>query len=438
VSVNIGLQIHHKQTGAENKGTRDYSAEEKADLDALLPALNPSAILVLEEYGWATRFRDMLPNAIVVYRKYHDREGDFYNVTTPEHLLNDYRQYAGRNIVINIGNESSSLQPDDVLKKQADFYAKCMLLFGKARIPIVVPNWGTGHPQISKLSLFTPIWEAFRLYPFHYLGTHEYFSYRGLEIGNGRVGRHADIAKWLTDNGYPTPNMLITEHGCDQIDSSGERGWKSGYDGDEDRYADDLIKARRQSYNVPYIKGVMIYSYGDSNEWPDFNIAHAKQLQKRLIAENKVVLPPPANIPPAVPLPTPLGLPNKLTITVEDFRIRDEATTKGVKVGTLRVGEQVVIYGSPVENADGYMWHVVERLDPVPTGEAKSGWTAYPLPAAPPIVDPPPVETFPNNPPTAPGLELVFPFPPGTTAEIAQAVAGMFAHAYVREVRKAS
>jgi len=50
----------------------------------------------------------------------------------------------------------------------------------------------------------------------------------------------------------------------------------------------------------------------------------------------------------------------------------------------------------------------------------------------------PPVETFPAEPPTAPGLELVYPFPPGTTKELAEAIARMFSKAYVREVKKAS
>jgi hypothetical protein len=323
--VNIGLQIHAKMTGANGQGTRDYSAEEKTYLDRLIVDLNASAYLVLDEHGWCTRFRDMAKNSLFVFRKYHDREGDFWNVTTPENLLNAYKVYSGERIVINIGNESLANEKitDGELQRQARFYATCMELFGKANIPIAVPGWGTGQPDVERLSQLKPMWDAFQAYPLHYLSIHEYFSYRGLEVGNGRIGRHATIAGWLSVHDYRVPNMLITEYGCDQIDDTGKRGWKSSYGGNEDKYADVLIEGKNTAYSAPHIKGLMTYSHGDSNGWPDFDTSQAKQLHQRLIVANKVVsVPPPTPTPAPTPPPPPAPtLPRNVQIAIANTRV---------------------------------------------------------------------------------------------------------------------
>ncbi len=309
--VNIGLQIHETMTGATGWGTRAYSADEKNYLASTLKELNPSAILVLSNTDMALYYAAILPQTKVVLRFYHDREGDFYNITTPEHLFNAYSPwFKNPNIVINMGNESSSYVPAEEIIKQAAFYAKAMEIFGRAGIPLAVPGWGTGHPDYGALMLFEPIWAMFDKYPIHYLSLHEYFSYRGTEIGNGRVGRHEVIANWLVNHDHKIPNMFITEHGSDDIENDPYRGWQSwpNTPDREDRYFGFIQNCRIESYNLPYIKGVMLYSWGDSNGWWDFDISMAFKLHRNLIAANKInidmrPMPVKAIPPPTVEVP---------------------------------------------------------------------------------------------------------------------------------------
>jgi hypothetical protein len=139
-------------------------------------------------------------------------------------------------------------------------------------------------------------------------GCHEYFSYRGLEIGNGRVGRHTEMYKHLKAKGYEPP-LLLTEVGCDQIDDTGKRGFKNSMT--ENQYAAALTDAQRSTWYAPYLKGAMIYSYGSSTtEWETFDMSDSLVLHAVLTASNAVTeIPLPATPvvtpPPPPPVPAP-------------------------------------------------------------------------------------------------------------------------------------
>src|SRR5687768_803066 len=86
MTVRIGFNIHPTMTGAEGKNTRLYSADGTRVLSSTLQALRPSANLVHSSTDMALQIADELPQAICVLRFYHDREGDFYNLTAPNGL----------------------------------------------------------------------------------------------------------------------------------------------------------------------------------------------------------------------------------------------------------------------------------------------------------------------------------------------------------------
>lgn len=425
--VRLGFNIHGKMDG----GAREYSAEEKAYLGSTLHELNASAILMLDDWGWAQAYRDALPNTLIVYRRYHPREGDLWNVTTPEQYFEAYKQYSGERIILNIGNEPDGYMPIADLRKMVTFYVRLMELFGNVRIPIAIPAWGVGNPDyawftdMDRMNVLKPLLEAFKRYSIHHLNLHEYCSYKGLEIGNGRVGRHTRLAELFKAHDYDMPPTLITEWGLDKIDESGIRTWQDAKLS-EDAYADWHIEAQRLTYNAPYIKGVMTYCWGSTGaEWKTFDVSKAKQLHKRLIAANKEQQPPVIQPIPAPPLPTPLGEPQEIRISGNGWRLRSEATDDSPKVGTLRNGEFVDIYPATATEADSYIWHIVKRKI-VPAGEAAQGWSAYPVrketPTKPLPPPPPPVEVFPSR------LQLVitsrttFLLPAGVTRDFANAL----------------
>lgn len=302
--VRLGINYH-----PTTRGGQPYNAAEKAYIPQFIRKLNASANLVMDDWTTAQQFKDIAPQNIVVFRKYHEREGDFWNVLTPEQWHTGMKIYTDPRIVLHCLNEPSTYILKSEMEKKIKWLVPTIELFGQQNQPLVVDNVGTGHYDYSwfdedeKWAVIEPLFAALKKYPFMFWGCHEYFSYRGLEIGNGRVGRHAEIAKRLKARGYDMPPTLLTEIGCDQIDDAPKRGWRDSMT--ENQYAAYLTDAQRSTWHVPYIRGAMIYCFGAStNEWNSFNVADTLVLHASLISANAVQDEPKPE-PPPVPLPIP-------------------------------------------------------------------------------------------------------------------------------------
>lgn len=300
----LGYNIH-----TTIRGGQQYSAAEKQYLPTHLYRLNPSALLVMDDFNTTLAYRQLLKDAVIVHRQYNQNEGGLWNVITPEAYFENTKGHHDPRIVLYVANEPHSFILKTEMEKQVKWYVRVMELFGKAGLSIVTPNWGTGQPDMSwftqpdKWQVMKPLFDAFKAYPNHYLGVHEYASHRGLEIGNGRVGRHADIAKALRNLGYTMPQTLLTEAGVDSIEGINKRGWRDGMT--ENQYAALLTDAQRSTWNVDYIKGVMVYCWGSSTpEWQVYDVSDALVLHAALVAANMSV-----GNPPSVPIPTPLPPP---------------------------------------------------------------------------------------------------------------------------------
>lgn len=298
--MRLGFNIHEKILGQE------YSAAQKTYLATLLTRLNPSAILVMNNFDWALAYKRLIPKSIVLFRQYNkDVEGALWdNQSAKQYFTNTLNRH-DPNIVLYVGNESQSYILKAEMQKAVAWWVELIGLFRDANLSLCLPNWGVGHPDLTwftqddKWAVMKPLIDAVKSHPGAYLGLHEYFSYRGVEIGNGRVGRHADIAKALKARGYDMPPVLLTELGCDQIDDTGKRGFKHSMS--DNAYAAMLTDCQRSTWNVDYIKGGMIYSYGSvTTEWESFDISDSLVLHGSLVAANMSV-----GNPPSVPIPTP-------------------------------------------------------------------------------------------------------------------------------------
>lgn len=295
------------------KDTRPYSAEEKDELDQFLNALRPDAILVLNDWNWALRFAAMLPATKVIFRlENKDVEGELWKHLTPQAYFDGMKAYMHPRIILNVGNEPDGKLPLGDLKAMVAWYVEVMRLFAEAGIAIAVPAWGSGNPLLSWFaddaawSILKPLFDAFERFPQHYLNLHSYFNRDGLQIGNGHIGRHQQIADALVKREKTIPSMLISEYGGDAI--NGLPGpWNVAFgetDVGEDRYGDLLVQGQQTAFNQHYVKGLLAYCWGAYAEWRNYNLSKAKRVQAKMIAANQQ-----SQTPDAMPVTTPIEPP---------------------------------------------------------------------------------------------------------------------------------
>jgi hypothetical protein len=428
--VKIGVQIHPVfATGGNDNDTRQYSGEEKADLDKFLLQAQPDSIIVLNDFSWATRFAIMLPNTRVIFRKEHKEDGAFWNLkhengqpyTPMDHFIGT-KEHHHPKIMLNLSNEGMGKtvyfdngKPNyDAILKMSTWLAECMDLFGAAGVPLVVPNWGVGLPDLSWFKKSAPEWplirpliEAFKRWPIHHLGIHTYWCKNRFGVDDF-LHRPIDLTAALEELEYDPIPMQITEYGIDAI--GGIPGpWQEAYganDDGENLYGSLLVRGQRTIYNVPYIRGLMVFCWGSYPRWQKYDISKAKHVQAALIGSNQNEAvdnqtPTPEPTPPYVPIPADLSGAVEVTINNAAYPLKatPNAGTKDT-VGTLSIGERVTLYRSThtLDSRFGsaFQYHWCERVS-TPVGESPYGWTAYPMPVPPPPPDPvPPITEVPK------------------------------------------
>lgn len=392
--MRIGLNIHPTINGQQ------YSAQDKIYLTEFLRQLRPDAIVVMDMFESALAYKILLPDTNVIYRKYSTWEGNLWD-WPPGADAWWYNMQDSRDprLTLYVTNEShGAAAPEDipVMRKAVAWWIRIMELATKDGIRLCLPNWGTGNPDMKwftddKLwAVVEPLFQAFKKYPQHYFGLHHYY-WKEIEPGDGNVDRHRDIRTALSARGYGDLQYVLTEVGSDDVFLRNERGWKNTLT--EQEYIQTLVAATRTAWNDPHIKGAAIFCWGGSGDWPPFNIMHATDLHKALIAMNNQVV--------EIPMPTPIPLPyvpprankgngERFTITTAGVLQAQPSADVNCYVGKLEVGEIVTVYRDTHEFSDGLTWHYYERFS-TPVGQSNIGWNAHKLP--PPIeVTPPPDE----------------------------------------------
>lgn len=351
----VGYQYHNLLTYQ-----RGYSAAEEQHLFDHFARVQPGASLFLDNEGRAIRAHQLVPGCAVVVRSWRDDEGGLYDKLSPEQTFELYKN-TPKGIIRNLLNE-----PDGYgnLRKIATWCARVMDLFGAAGIPVVVPNFGEGHPDVDRLAELEELWAAFnRWHGLHYYGCHEYGTYRGMlfneagkwDVFPWRVGRFETfVVPYLQRAGHQVPNVILTEFGCDSAhDGTDKRGWKTHWT--QKQYFDEIQAAVQKIYAKSHYTGLCLFSYGNTgrqfseSDWATFDVAEASEFQQLM----EGAAPPASNPPPVVvqptpaPAPKPIGLPvfptsfalrardGLLSSTVPILNIRELPTVKARAVGML-------------------------------------------------------------------------------------------------------
>lgn len=386
-----GLHVHPVTGGNQ----RQYSSDEKAWLDNLLYHSQPNAILVLDNWEWAKRFTTFMPDTLVVFRKYMENphEGDLHKGLTPQQFFDLHSQYKFPGIVLNIGNEpgtydnnKQNLEKD--MRALARWYSDILELFGNAGIPVVVSNFGVGHPNEEVYGWLDPLWRTLHKWRnLHYLGIHEYWSYRGIEAGNGRVLRHVWLWDYVHNDLGLDIQMLVTEFGMDDLlDGSGFRGFRStGMNGGS--YGAQVTEATEKYYRpYPYIKGVIVFCAGNTgksgtgDDWSSFDVLGDNGYSDVLIAYAKD-----QEDIPVEPKPENFFLKNM--VVSGRINLRSEPKLGNNIVGGFDVGSHTVYVAENAVKVDGYTWVGLKDLEGMFLGFVASEIVQFEAPHGPPQGD---------------------------------------------------
>lgn len=306
-TLRLGLNIHNKARGGQ-----DRSAAEKDYLPTFLRQLNPSAIVVMDDFALAQGLYAMLPNTIVIYRQYNQNEGGLWQVIAPEQYVINQTGITKPGMPLYVLNEMDSKAPPDQLNAACKWMARVMELLAVKGCTGVIDNEAPGQPTLAWFTddvlwnAVKPLFDAFKKYPQMYWGLHPYWYSEDLQP-TSQSAIHRAIAPLLKKRGYDMPLVIFTETGRDALNGSKQNGWRSAGI-TEEQFAAEIIKARNTLWTENYIRGACIYCYGSTTErWQAFDVESAKILHSALIGANQVSveIPTPAPVPPPPQPPEP-------------------------------------------------------------------------------------------------------------------------------------
>lgn len=295
MTVIPGYTVHRTLT--YNRG---YSTDETERMWAHFGRLRADSHLFMDHIDWAREAKRRWPDCIVVYRHYLKEDGSLHKVMTPAEFVKLHTPFSAGGIVVQCLNEPSGYGTVAEMAQLAKWCADVMRLASDSEMALALPNFGVGHPSENKLSALNDLWQAFKDYPEHFYACHEYGTYRGMtytddthrrDVTPWRVGRFKFVTTYVKQNFNIDLNILITETGIDSSqyadDDKQKRGWRdSGLN--EIQYALELIKAAKTVYNVPNIKGLHVFSHGNTgkehsaDDWKTHDVSFLADFQREL------------------------------------------------------------------------------------------------------------------------------------------------------------
>jgi hypothetical protein len=305
-----------------------------------LEALQPTAVLVLDNLAIAREIKQLLPNATVIFREFGSQgDGGLHRQSGAEEWLNRHEHQAEDGIVLHVLNEPPFDQP--VITWLTDL----LRLAAPRRIPLIVGNWAVGNPIPEQWPMARDMLQLIDQHrDLFILGLHEY---AGGVITSGLHGGYPDNAgvqpgkpggmnlvqpanwpqdassvtryhmgrfKFLLDYcdsaGIGHPRIILTEHGFDDTSDIkvwedtlkktspylNVRGWKTlttqwqewfgplGWS-PERAFFEQLKWADQTIYQNSPVEAQCIFCWGHSSkEWFQFDVAEATEFQGLLEA----------------------------------------------------------------------------------------------------------------------------------------------------------
>lgn len=319
------------------------SVTDKNRLLQFLQAIQPRAVLVMDNFALVQEIKTLLPGTIVIYRTWPD--DDIHMRVSPEEWVNrKVSELGGWDAWAYTTNEPGF---SDAL---INWTVRVMELAQARGLKLVVGNWAVGTPEPHDWPRARRMLELLdQNRSTMIMGLHEYAC--GI-ITSGFVGgspRFIEPQSWPQDTGALTmwhlgrfkfllqacaqmgirpPRIILTEHGFDDVSdikpwaetlerAAGYlniRGWKSivpqwlrwfgglGWSAERALF-EQLAYADRAIYQNSPVEAQLIFSWGHSSQdWDQFDVSQAFEFQNLLAtAAGAVPTPPPA---PAAPVGT--------------------------------------------------------------------------------------------------------------------------------------
>lgn len=319
--------------------------QNRADLLSHLTQLKPNAVVVMDEMGLAVEIKTRLPQCIVVHRSHHPDDAEFHMKWTPTQFANVYLSAVPAGIVVQVLNEPFGYGN---LPALAAWCATVMAIAAGRGIQVCVPNFGVGNPTETPGADLDGLWEAFRQFPQHYLGLHEYFQNEPADEPY-RTGRFRNILRRFDQLRIPHPKIIISEAGHD-IGGGPNDGWRAVFD--EVSYAARLER-QASIYKDTSVVAMCIFcaGRGGGGMWQSFDVETAGTVKQRMVDYNRNN--PMSNSTPTPPLDygtrQPAGTITLVNASV--VNIRNLPTTQGSTVlGQFKGSEVVPFYDTPQNN----------------------------------------------------------------------------------------
>jgi hypothetical protein len=434
----ISVNIHGQNVPSKDK------------LFSWLTALNPVAVLVMDEPGLAREIKDRLPDTTVIFRWNGDGgDANSYQRLMPAQWLAMMmdKLKGDRRIMLYTNNESG------LPRRLVAWLTELIPLANAIDVSLCCVNLQTGNPEPEKLDdkgniiqesewdVLRPVLELLAVNRQHALGIHSYAGgviTSGLIGGNPtmiapgewpaavpftrwHLGREKFLYGYLDRHKIAYPRIIITEHGFDDTSDikpyldglrktppyTNIRGWKTlrnqwaawwpMWDAEE-AYFEQLKWANEALYKGTAVEAQLLFCYGNSGGWEGFQIDDAPELQRLLVeyARQEPEEQKPVPTTPAYPLFPPPQYDGWKTFNLnsdEAYLVRPYPTQKHNADARIRPDEQFSYRPDLEFENEGIVWIQVKN------GAGHMGWASkdvltIPKPT-PPIIEPPPEEPEP-------------------------------------------
>ena len=272
----IGYNIHG-QTVADYPRLKDH-----------LRRVRPDTLVVMDNSDMALELQAMLPETLVIYRRWPDHIESVCSIAADAYTGSDYQRRVVRADAALWMANAASYVPDNrialyVLNEPQPTALVVEFLLASidaARVlgrRLVLGNFATGTPEPDDWrGVLRPLLEALPGTE-HWLGLHEYFDQFDPERDvTWHIGRFARVWAACDDMDIQRPRVVITEHGADSLTTE-YAGWGRGMSPDE--YAAAMTWCDRMVYKAAGVRGAAVFCYGGDDTWrPNYGVEDSAAL----------------------------------------------------------------------------------------------------------------------------------------------------------------